>query len=148
MCWIACTSPTLSIVATGGAMLVKMVQQAPSSPRRWSVWMSGLWNSSLRLLLQSSRVIGSCRQLVYTIQPVVKPVWQTAVSCIQPVVKPVWQPVVSCERGFSIVFYTECTANVTTLPCYVWQRSGSCHDISVGVGISQTPVMWCDVACK
>jgi len=41
---------------------------------------------------------------VYTIQPVVKPVvkpvWQTAVSCIQPVIKPVvqplWQPVVSC----------------------------------------------------
>jgi len=29
---------------------------------------------------------------VYTIQPVVKPVWQPVVSCIQPVVKPVVQP--------------------------------------------------------
>jgi len=29
---------------------------------------------------------------LYTIQPVVNPVWQLAVSCIQPVVKPVVQP--------------------------------------------------------
>ena len=57
-------------------------------------------------------------------QPVVKLVWQPAVSCIQPVVKPVvqpglttgwtnsgcsfnrlqpvWQPVVSCKRGISV----------------------------------------------
>jgi len=140
--------------------------------------MSGLWNSSLRLLLQSFTVIGSRRQLVspiYTIQPVVKPVvkpvWQKVASCIQPVVKlvvqpgftsgwtnsccsfntvvkPVSQPVVSCKQGFSIIFYKKCTANVTTLPCYVWQRSGSCHDISVGVGTSQRPVMWCGLEVK
>ena len=44
---------------------------------------------------------------VYTnIQPVVKPVWQPAVSRRQPVVKPVvqrvWQPVVSCEWGMTV----------------------------------------------
>jgi len=34
---------------------------------------------------------------VYTIQPVVKPVWQPVVKPVwQPVIKPVWQPAVSC----------------------------------------------------
>jgi len=42
---------------------------------------------------------------VYTIQPVVKPVWQPAVSCIQPVVKPVVQPgLAGCQTGCTTRF--------------------------------------------
>ena len=40
---------------------------------------------------------------VYTIQPVVKPVWMfvyTIQPVVKPVVQPVWQPAVSCKRGF------------------------------------------------
>jgi len=46
--------------------------------------------------------------IVFTnIQPVVKPVWQTAVSCIQPVVKP------AVQRGLT----TGCSFKTVVKPC-------------------------------
>ena len=58
---------------------------------------------------------------VYTIQPVVKPAWQTAVSCIQPVVKPVVKP--GCTTGLTTVWRTDCSFNTVVKPVFkpVWQ---------------------------
>ena len=56
--------------------------------------------------------------IVYTnIQPVVKPVWQMAVSCIQPVVKPVVQP------GLTTGWTNSCSFNTVVKPVVkpLWQ---------------------------
>jgi len=53
---------------------------------------------------------------VYTIQPVVIPVVQTAV--VQPVVKPVWEPAVSCKQTSNRVWQpVERTATVRSTGC-------------------------------
>jgi len=48
---------------------------------------------------------------VYTIQPVVKPVWQR-----------VWQPVVSCKRGFSLFELWACWVHHRTTFCANFNR--------------------------
>jgi len=68
--------------------------------------------------------------IVYTnIQPVVKPVWQPAVSCIQPVVKPVVQPSLTTGWTNSGCLFNpvEQTVDVCSTQFYwqpVWQPIG------------------------
>jgi len=50
---------------------------------------------------------------IYTIQPVVKPVWQPVVSCIQPVVKPVVQPGLTTGSGWT---NSGCSFNTVVKP--------------------------------
>jgi len=68
------------------------------------VWQPCWTNSHCSFNRLSNRVVQPVWQLaVYKIQLVVKPaVKRMFVYTIQPVVKTVWQPVVSCKRGFRI----------------------------------------------
>jgi len=71
---------------------------------------------------------------VYTIQPVVKPVWQPVCivyTNIQPVVIPVWQQVVSCKRGLTVVHWcdgyhprpTSSISSTLVKPHNIWQTA-------------------------
>jgi len=87
----------------------------PRYSRLWNRLSNGFDNHVEQTVCSFNTVVKPVWQpAVYTIQPFVKPnwqsvwqrVWQLVVSCIQTFTrlsnrKPVWQQVVSCKRGFT-----------------------------------------------